>query len=302
MDLRQLRQFVAVAEARSFRGAAERLHVSQPPLSVAVRRLEAEIGVQLFDRSRQHVALTAAGAALLHEARGVLAAADDAVEATRRAARGLAGSLAFSFVPSAALAVVPPLLRAFRDAYPDVRLRLSGEPSRRQAEALLRGTVDIGLVVPPLQSASARRFRLQPLGEEALVLALPAAHPLASARRLQLRDLAHERFVAFAPQEGPGFEAVIASACRDAGFAPDVVQEAAQMQTLLILVAGGLGVALVPEAMRAVAVDGAVFVPLRHGRAPLRYPLALAWRADNANPALALFAGLAERRSRPARR
>src|SRR6185312_2783623 len=153
MDLRQLRQFVAVAEERSFRRAAERLHVSQPPLSVAVQRLEADVGVPLLDRTRHHVRLTVAGEAFLEEARRTLAHAQLSVEIAQRAAAGKLGTLRLSFVPSAALGVVPRLLRTFREDHPDVKLVLTGDTTSQQMAALLSGATDVGIVVPPLHDA-----------------------------------------------------------------------------------------------------------------------------------------------------
>ena len=293
MDLRQLRQFVAVAEERSFRRAAERLHVSQPPLSVAVQRLEAEVGTLLLDRSRHHVRLTVAGEVFLQEARGVLAQAQLSVELAQRAAAGKLGTLRLSFVPSAAFQVVPRLLRAFRADHPDVRLVLSGDTTQQQTAALRSGSVDLGLVVPPLHEAEA--VRVERLCEQSLVLAVPARHALAGRRGVQLRALAGEAFVGFPSQQGPGFESVVIAACREAGFMPDFVQDAPQMQTILALVAGGLGIALVPEAMQAARVDGVAYVTVRHRHGAVRYGLALAYRVSNENPALAAFVACARR-------
>ena len=293
MDLRQLRQFVAVAEARSFRRAAERLHVSQPPLSVAVQRLEAETGALLLDRSRHHVRLTVAGEAFLREAQGLLEHADRAVETAQRAAAGKLGSLRLSFVPSAALGVVPRLLRAFRAGHLDVALLLSGETTVQQVSSLLNGSVDLGIVVPPLHEAAA--FRIDRLCEQSLVLAVPADHALAGQHRVQLRALAAETFIGFAFREGPGFDSVVVAACREAGFAPRFAHRASQMQTALALVAGGLGIALVPEAMRVVALEGVAYVGVRRGRAAVGYPLATAFLPGNDNPALHAFSATARR-------
>ena len=293
MDLRQLRQFVAVAEEKSFRRAAERLHVSQPPLSVAVQRLEAEVGTLLLDRSKHHVRLTVAGEAFLHEARGVLAHARLSVELAQRAAAGKVGSLRLAFVPSAAFEVVPRLLRAFRADHPDVKLILEGETTLRQTSDLLASRADVGIVVPPLHEA--HEFRVEPLCEQELVLAVPEAHALAAQPRVQLRRLEREPFIGFPTKEGPGFESVVVSACREAGFMPNFVQDATQMQTILVLVAAGLGVALVPAAMRSAAVDGVRYVEVRRRHAPVRYGLALAYRAANPNPAVAAFVASARR-------
>ncbi len=293
MDLRQLRQFVAVAEERSFRRAAERLHVSQPPLSVAVQRLEAEVGATLLDRTRHHVRLTVAGEAFLREARRTLAHAQLSVEIAQRAAAGKLGTLRLSFVPSAALGVVPQLLRAFREDYPDVKLVLTGDTTAQQMAALLSGATDVGIVVPPLHDAG--DFRVQPYCEQELMLAVPDTHPLAQQQRVQLRDLASESFVGFPFKEGPGFESVVMAACQDCGFIPHFVEVAAQMQTILALVGGGIGIALVPQAMQAVQTEHVNYLQVRRRHGPVKYQLGLAFRPSNNNPALAAFVSMAHR-------
>ncbi len=293
MDLRQLRQFVAVAEERSYRRAAQRLHVSQPPLSVAVQRLEADVGVRLLDRNRHGVRLTAAGEAFLHEARLTLAHAQLSIEIAQRAAEGKLGTLRLSFVPSAGLEVVPRLLREFRRDHPDVKLILSGETTAAQMAALASGGADLGVVVPPLDAAQGLRVKV--FSHEDLVLAVPGAHPLAGMKSVQLKDLAAEAFVGFPLKEGPGFESVVLAACQDCGFIPRFVQVAAQMQTILALVAGGLGVALVPAAMRAVQMDNVAYLQVRKRSAAVRYALGLAWDPGNANPALHAFIAMADR-------
>lgn len=294
MDLRQLRQFVAVAEERSFRRAAERLHVSQPPLTVAVQRLESEIGVQLLERSRQGVRLTPAGDAFLQEARSTLAHARLSMEMAQRAASGKTGTLRLSFVPSAGLGVVPRLLRQFREHHADVKLILRGETTSQQLAALAQGSADLGIVVPPLRES--RPLRVQILCEQELVLAVPGTHPLAGAQRVQLRHVAQEDFVGLPVLEGPGFEGVVMAACQDAGFIPRLAQTAPQMQSVLALVAGGLGVALVPQAMRSVAVENVSYLQVRARSAPVRYALGLAWNPANPNPALAAFVSTAQQR------
>jgi DNA-binding transcriptional LysR family regulator len=296
MDLRQLRQFVAVAEERSFRRAAERLHVSQPPLSVAVQRLEADIGVRLLERSRQGVRLTVAGEVFLEESRRTLAHAGLSVEMAQRAATGKTGALRLSFVPSAGVDVVPQLLRAFRQDHPDVKLILRAETTSHQLAALAEGSVDLGIVVPPLHEG--RQLRLKMFCERELALAVPGTHALAGRQRVQLRQLANEAFVGLPVREGPGFESVVVNACQECGFVPRFVQTASQMQAVLALVAAGVGIALVPQAMRAVAMENVHYLQVRKRSAPVRYGLGLAWNPANANPALAAFTATMERTRR----
>ena len=296
MDLRQLRQFVAVAEESSFRRAAQRLHVSQPPLSVAVQKLEADVGVTLLDRTRHHVRLTVAGEAFLVEARRTLAHAQQSVDIAQRAAAGKLGTLRLSFVPSAALNVVPELLRAFREDYPDVNLVLTSDTTSQQKAALLSGATDVGIVVPPLRDAG--DFRIQNFCDEELVLAVPALHPLAGQTRVQLRDLAAESFVGFPSSDGPGFESVIMAACRECGFVPNFVQVASDMRIILALVSSGLGVALVPQSLQAVKTSYLAFLQVRRRNAAVKYSLGLAFRPTNTNPALSAFMAIAQRMGR----
>ncbi len=296
MDLRQLRQFVAVAEERSFRRAAERLHVSQPPLSIAVQRLEADVGVALLDRSRHHVRLTVAGEAFLREAKRTLAHAQLSIEIAQRTAAGKLGTLRLSFVPSAALNVVPGLLRAFRQDYPDVTLVLTSDTTSQQKATLLSGATDVGIVVPPLHDAG--DFRVDSFCDQELMLAVPVSHPLASQKRVQLRDLAQESFVGFPFSEGPGFESVVMAACHDCGFVPNFVQVAAEMQTILALVSSGLGIALVPQAMQAVRTEHVVYLQVRRRNAAVKYSLALAFSPTNGNPSLNAFVAIALRMRR----
>lgn len=293
MDLRQLRQFVAVAEERSFRRAALRLHVSQPPLSVAVQRLEADVGVILLDRTRHHVNLTVAGEAFLREAKRTLAHAQMSIEIAQRAAAGKLGILRLSFVPSAALNVVPGLLRAFREDYPDVSLVLTSDTTSQQKASLRSGATDVGIVVPPLRDAE--DFRIDSFCEQEIMLAVPVSHRLASQTRVQLKELALESFVGFPFSEGPGFESVVMAACHDCGFAPRFVQVAAEMQTILALVSSGLGIALVPQAMRAVQTEHLVYLQVRRRNAPVKYSLGLAFSVSNTNPSLNAFMAVADR-------
>ncbi len=290
MELRHLRYFVAVAEELHFRRAAERLHVSQPPLSQQIRALERELGVELFSRNRRRVELTAPGRALLGRAREILAAVDDAVETTRRVARGEAGELAVGFVGSAMYGALPDVLREFRGMRPGVALRLRELPTGAALDALAEGRIDVGVVRPAQVDAG---IALDVVAREAVVVALPEAHRLAGRRRLALRDLAGEDFVLLARREAPGLRAAIDAL----GAEPHEVQEVAEVRTVLGLVAAGVGVSLVPEAVAGAERAGVRFLPLA-GRAPT-VDLALAWREDDGSPALAAFRELAHARMAP---
>jgi DNA-binding transcriptional LysR family regulator len=263
---------------------------------VAVQRLEADIGVRLLERSRQGVRLTVAGEVFLEESRRTLAHAGLSVEMAQRAATGKTGALRLSFVPSAGVDVVPQLLRAFRQDHPDVKLILRAETTSHQLAALAEGSVDLGIVVPPLHEG--RQLRLKMFCERELALAVPGTHALAGRQRVQLRQLANEAFVGLPVREGPGFESVVVNACQECGFVPRFVQTASQMQAVLALVAAGVGIALVPQAMRAVAMENVHYLQVRKRSAPVRYGLGLAWNPANANPALAAFTATMERTRR----
>lgn len=284
MELRHLRYFVAVAEELHFHRAAERLHISQPPLSQQVRALEAELGVQLLERNRRSVALTAAGAVFLREAREILASVDAATEAARSVARGEAGRLALGFVGSAMHGALPGVLRAHRRAFPKVQLVLTELPTAGQLEALMAGRIDVGVIRPPVREPG---LAFETIHTEPVVIALPADHRLAARGEVALADLVAEPFVLLARREAPGLYESLAQAMADAGGVPDVVQEAREMQTVVGLVAAGLGVSLVPASVGADEHRGVAYRPVAGGAPSVA--LALAWRPEDKSPVLQAF-------------
>ena len=288
MDLRHLRYFIAVAEELHFGRAARRLHIAQPPLSQQIRALEEEIGVRLLDRNQRSVALTAAGALFLEEAYKTLAQAEHAVRVAQRASRGEIGRVRIGFVSSIAYGPFPTLLRTFRERSPGVALELHELTTTSQTEALLTGKVDLGLFRLDAESARAQRtggLRLESLRTEPFVAVLPESHPLVARPRIDLTDLKDEDFVLFPRASNPGLHDYLVLACRKAGFELQVVQEADLMQTLVALVAAGLGVALTPASLQHLKFMGAVYRPLE---APgLESQVVAAWREDDASPVLA---------------
>ncbi|MEW6645511.1 MAG: LysR family transcriptional regulator [Pseudomonadota bacterium] len=260
IETRLLRQFVAVAEELHFHRAAQRLNMAQPPLSQAIRRLEDELRVPLFTRSRRAVTLTPAGVAFLETARRTLAQLTEGADHARRVAAGVAGRLAITFLESAAYDLLPGVLRAFRARYPDVELTLQEATSAEQVEALRDGAADVGLMRWPGVPTPGLAF--ERLAQEPIVVALPDDHPLARLRAVPLARLAGDSFIASPRDKGAGFYDQIIGLCRLAGFSPRIVQEARQMPTIAGLVAGGLGVALVPGALMRGRRDGVTFRPL----------------------------------------
>ncbi|MFH5250788.1 LysR family transcriptional regulator [Burkholderia semiarida] len=279
IDLRQFRQFIAVAETLSFRRAAERLHMAQPPLSAAIRKLEAELGVALLERDNRGSRLTPAGEAFLLEARRALEQAERAVAVARRAGAGLGGTLRLRFVDSTVNALLPLILRAFQERHPDVDFQLEEGTTAEQMLALRQDRTDVGIVVLPV--ADAGDVHVEPLLRDRMVAALSNSHRLARRRRIALAELADEPWVMFAAHHGPGMHALIVTACAQAGFAPRVVQQPRQMQTTAGLVAGGIGVALMPRLFVPMQPRGITFCELNGAGSPLAYELAIAYRAPS---------------------
>ncbi|TXL74579.1 LysR family transcriptional regulator [Vineibacter terrae] len=284
IDLRLLQQFVAVAEELHFHRAAERLHMAQPPLSQAIRRLEAALGTALFVRNQRHVSLTPAGAALLDVARRTQATLSDGIEHTRRVAAGLAGQITVTFLDMSVADRLPAILRRFRAAFPGVELRLQEGTTSEQVEAIVGGAADVGFMRRP--GIVVPHLAIELVAREPIRVALPQRHALARRPSVPLAALATTGFVVTPREKGPGFHDQILGLCRLAGFSPVVAQQARQMQTVVGLVAAGFGAALVPASVAAVRRRGVVFRPIKVS-APddmLHLDLIMAWDARRASP------------------
>jgi DNA-binding transcriptional LysR family regulator len=287
IDLRSLRQFVAVAEELHFGRAARRLHMTQPPLSLAVQSLERELGAPLFVRSQRVVTLAPAGAALLPAARRLLQAADDLPRLAQSAAAGLSGRLRLAFVSSIAYGPLPGWLRSFRAAHPDVALALREATLDVQLDAFAADEVDAGFVlhaqdaVPP-GLAAWRALR------EPLVMALPDAHALAAQRELAFEQVAAEPLVIFPRAIAPSLFDAVVGFYRAEGATPQIAQEAIQMQTIVNLVSAGIGVAWVPASLMQLQRPGVVYRAL--AGAPLQCDTSLVWR-DPPPPVVQRFVG-----------
>jgi DNA-binding transcriptional LysR family regulator len=283
VKLHQLRYFVAVAEELHFRRAAERLHMSQPPLSEAIRELEAIVGAELLERSRRRVALTPAGEVLLRDARAVLAELERALETARRIGTGHAGRLRLSFVGSALYGVLPDLVRAFSLERPDIELQLQERSTTEQLVALNAGDLDIGFVRAP---AGADGLTIETIMREPTVAALPEGHALTRLRRIPVARLATEPFVLFPREQAPGLHDSITAAIAADGGLPRIVQEVAEMQTIVGLVASGMGVSLVPGSVQSLARGGVAYRPVMG--AP-RSDLAMVTRSGDDSPMVRAF-------------
>jgi len=289
IELRQFRQFIAVAEELNFRRAAMRLNMAQPPLTAAIKRIEDEIGTKLIERSNRVTRLTEAGMVFLKEARRTVNQAEHAMRAARRAGEALAGILRVTFVASAAREILPPILLRFRHDYPNVQLELREAMSAQQVAALLADQADVGFVIPPLRDHE--DIKTDIISRNRLVAAIPESHPLAKQDALPLSALSKEPWISFSARQGPGLHQIIRTACSEAGFTPLIGQEAPQMDTIINLVAGGMGVALVSRALASAGREGVVFRELVGPGAPVEYELAVAYRLED--PLVAAFVATA---------
>ena len=277
IELRQLRYLVAVAEEGHVTRAAERLGIQQPPLTRQIRALEADWGVQLFERHPHGMRPTEAGRVAVEAARDILERAKRLGETAARAARGEQGRLAVGYTSSGAFhPFVSQQIRAFREARPGVLLVLAEDGTPELAQALRDERLDAAFLRST--SSDTAGLRLEPLMEEDMVAALPANHPLAATGApIPLAALGEETFVFYRRPTGPGLYDAIVSACLAAGFSPRVGQEAPRMSSSLSLVAAGLGVSIVPASMQRMNVEGVAFAPLRQDPR-LTAPLLLATR------------------------
>jgi DNA-binding transcriptional LysR family regulator len=284
MELRHLRYFVAVAEELSFRGAAEKLHIAQPPLSAQVKDLEAELRVRLFERTTRSVRLTHAGRVFLQDARAVLAASAQAEQRVQEAERGLTGTLQVGILASLTNAWLAKILRQFRSAFPGIQLSLFELTSTEQLRRLNARQLDAGLLRPPI-AFPALDYKF--VAETVQILALPAGHPLAAKRPLVWSDFHNEALVLMHPDAQHGFYDAFFAQCAKAGAKPRPVQYANDIQTKLWLISAGFGIAPTSASLAEVKRPGLVFRPLPPGLPPIQ--AVLAWRRDDRSPALAHF-------------
>ena len=296
MDLRRLRYFIAVAEEGHITRAAERLAIQQPPLSRQIREIERELDVQLFVRKARGVELTEAGRALLGGARAIFERLDRTLETTRRTARGEQGRISVGVTPTCMYhPFVPQVVRAFREAYPQVQLKLDESRSTQLFRNLADEQIDAAFVrIPPADPSG---ILIDPLLEEPMVLALPSGHALAQANRntpISLKALASETFIVYGDPHGPGIHAVAFRAFQAAGFSPSVGQQAAHLASTLNLVAVGLGVSFVPASLQRMHMDGVTYRPLK-GAVSMTAPVGLASRRGDPSPVIRNFRNLVKR-------
>jgi len=285
MELRHLRYFVAVAEELNVRRAAERLRVSQPPLSRQIHDLEDEVGAALFIRSKQGMQLTDAGHFFLKEAREILAQSRRAVEQAQAASRGEAGRLAFAYDGALFDPAFTRVMREFRARFPAVGLSISELPTYQQVPELLDRRIDLAYLGLRFRELE-KELEFAWVARPGILIAIPPGHPLARKRVIETSDMAKEPIIA-PPKVESGFFELLVNSCRNAGFEPNIIQAGNNALCMLQLVAAGVGVAPVPETFQRLFAIEVEYRPLNLPKSPLDFYIA--WRRDNRSPALAAF-------------
>lgn len=283
MELRHLRYFVAVAEELHFGRAAHRLHMAQQPLSRQIRNLEDELGVPLFHRTKRTIRLTEAGKAFVDEAQKTLAQAEQAITVAQRVGRGEAGHLQVGFTGPILNSVLPTVVRQFKQKCPDIHLELKRLQTNEQINALIERELHIGLLHPPIdESALVQEI----IYHEPLVAVLPDIHSLAqdAPAPISIKALSNDPFILFPRHVGPALHDSIISFCHQAGFSPNIIQEAFPQQTILGLVAANLGVSLIHASIQHIRQQGVTVRPLIEVTPIIES--AVVWHSDITHPAL----------------
>jgi len=289
MGPRQLRSFIAIAEELHFGRAAALVHLSQPALSLQIRGIEEELGVQLLIRNRRKTGLTPAGRIFLNEARELVQRTEEAIALTRRAALGEVGILRIGFISTAAAMIMPPLVKQFRMKYEHVDLDLRNVLTSDQLVQLQERKLDVGFLRVPLPTPPDIRTRV--IHSEPFVLLLPASHPPAFVKDLKVSDCEGANFVMYTRKMAPGFHDQMMNILHRHGVTPLVVQEAAEMYTLISLVSAGLGIAIAPASIQSHHVENIVVRELREEKS--RSEIAIAWNKDHVSATAQLFLKIA---------
>jgi len=293
MELLDLSSFVVVAEELHFRRAAERLHISQPPLSQRIRALERELGTVLFVRTTRRVELTESGRVFLDHARGVLEAVASAGRAAKLAQAGEIGRVELGYLHSTSYTLLPAILKACRTHLPGIEIRLHELAVDSQIDALLDGPVDLALARLPINHP---RVDTSILIEEPMVLALPSGHPLTSLARVPLRRLVNDRIIGYPPGGEGTLHEIVAGMFARVRLRPRFQHVAGTLHTALGLVRAGEGVAIVPRSLQVVRLQGVEYRPISAGSG--RACVGFAWRTDRRSPAVTAVINLTTRAAR----
>ncbi len=291
MDLRHLRYFLAVAEELNFTRASERLGICQPPLSVQIRQLEEELGTPLFRRLARGARLTEAGELLLDEARQILDQVERTKAHVRSRGRGDTGRLNLGFAGATYFQPrVPLIIQAFRDLYPGVLLSPEQGNTPHLIKSVHNGALDVAFVRPPTDGEG---VAVELVAEEPMRIVLPTRHPLADDPAIPLAALARDSLILFPRPVGPGLYDSIIASCQCAGFSPILGQAAPQISSIVLLVAAGFGVSVVPQSIEQIRADGVAYVPI-DGASPTA-PIGIAYRKDDRRVAVRNFVTVARR-------
>ncbi len=287
MEFRHLRYFLVLADELHFGRAARRLSISQPPLSLNIQQLEASVGARLFERDSKGVRLTAAGRAFRESATALLAQAEEARLLARQIEAGAVGRLRVGFVGSMLYRGLPQKLQQFEADQPGIQIALTELNSQEQIEALLHGQLDVGFIhTSRVPDELATRL----IHSEPFVCCMPAGHRLASRRTIALTELRGEPFVLFSRNASPDYYARIVDMCAAEGFYPQIRHEVRHWLSVVSLVSQGMGVAVVPAALRHSALAGAAFRPLKPSTVPSE--VYCVWKAAPDHPARDRFVGI----------
>lgn len=284
MDLRQLRQFIILAEELHFGRAAKRLGIAQPPLSQAIKRLESDLGFDLFDRSSRRVELSAAGRTFLPEVRGALGQLETGAQQAQRVARGEIAELDVGFTSTAMFSALPSLMKATHAARPSVQFKLLELSSLEQIEELRAGKLDLALVHPAPRLVDGLSTLV--IERSRNYIAIPEGWPLAKRSSVRLAELADCPFIMPSQRDGARSLAPILRACEAAGFTPKVAQEALQSFTMLSLCAAGFGIGFIPESAIHTAMRGIRFARIEDWPDDVYSEIIAAWLPDTRSPAL----------------
>lgn len=281
MELRELRYFLAVADELHFGRAAARLHISQPPLTQHIKKLEADLGVRLFDRNKRSVRLTAAGAAMLDEARRIVDDLEGMRRIVQRTELGETGLLRAGFMSSAPFAKARQLYTCLARELRGISVTWHGLTTSEQVRALQLHQIDLGFLHLPAECPG---LMVHPVADDRLVLAVHASHPLASRKSAPLKAFAGDGFILPPRASAPGLYDLIIATCNAAGFSPAIPHRARDMLAMISLVSIGSGVSVVPRWLTSAGFPDVCFLDIT-GRVP-HVQLALAWNPDNRSPVL----------------
>lgn len=290
LNLRQLRYFIAVAEELHFGRAAERLHVSQPPITRQIQSLEENLGAQLFIRTPRGVELTQAGSLFLEEARNIAARLDQAADRVHRAAEGNLGRLDIAIFGTAILSLIPRIILEFKHRYPDVKIVMHAADKLGQIEGLHNRSLDLGFnrMLVPTPGLVAEQLCCEPL-----YAVLPDPGPWSGRDSVDLNELRDEPMVLFPASRAQGFVEKVTGLCHEVGFAPNVAQVVGDGFTAMALVAAGFGVCLVPASITSVRMDGVICLPLANPPAGATVDISCLYREGDTSPFLANFLAVA---------